>query len=399
MAEFESPLDHGLAGPQCRRESGDLKLYQRPDIAQFNRPYLRCWPRRAAAVNGRVTHVLVPAFPAMVSACLAVIFLDGNGFAVIYYVCHPSHTYTCAVLLLWYGDRLRRFFRFVPYGVAHLLQQAGPGVVIWTDFDRLDRNELADNARLQSELKHLAHLNHPLRSELQFAMLQRLHREGVNRFAVRRAYEPLDGLRYPVFLRDELGASKQPPELLRDRASLESAIAALPSSGIASPMIVEFGSRPYGDGFYRKYGAFRVGERIYPQHCFVNRNWFIKLADGLSFGHYGEHLDYVRNNPHAGELRKIFDSSNIAYGRIDYAIVDDRIQIFEINTNPAVLGQPPKPDDKYDQAPYAREHIDALFALPNATHYAKHDRLDAASNWKLDQVHKYYGGEKSWQVP
>ena len=314
---------------------------------------------------------------------------------MIYYVCHPSHTYTCAVLLLWYGDELRPLFRFVPYSVAHLLHRAGPGIVIWTDFDRLDARGLTNSARLQSELKHLAHLNHPLRSELRFEMLHRLHREGINRFAVRRAYESLEELRYPVILRDERGASKEAPPLLQNRAALESAIAGLPSAGITSPIIVEFGAKPYSDGFYRKYGAFRVGERIYAQHCFVSPNWFIKLGDELSSGHFDEHLDYLRSNPHTDELRKLFDAANVDYGRIDYTLFDGRIQVFEINTNPAVLGQPPKADDKYDQTLHAREHINALFALQNARLPAKHDELDAVHEWKLNELHRYYGGRTS----
>jgi hypothetical protein len=311
---------------------------------------------------------------------------------VIYYVCHPSHAYTSAVLLLWYGDELRPLFRFVPYSVAHLLYQAGPGVVIWTDFDRLDGRGLAATARLQSELKRLTHLNHPLRSEMRFEMLDRLYREGINQFAVRRAYESLEGLHYPVILRDERGASKEAPQLLQDRHSLEAAIAALPSSGISSPIIVEFGARPYSDGFYRKYGAFRVGERIYAQHCFISRNWFIKMGDELSPEHVDEHLDYVRGNPHTDELRKLFDAANVDYGRIDYTLLDGRIQVFEINTNPAVLGHPPKPDDKYDQTLHAHEHIDALFALPNAKVHAKNVELDGVHQWKLNELHRYYGG-------
>jgi len=314
---------------------------------------------------------------------------------VIYYVCHPSHTYTSAVLLLWYGDELRPLFRFVPYSVAHLLRQAGPGTVIWTDFDRLNGRGLSESARLQSQLKHLTHLNHPIRSELRFELLHRLHRDGINQFAVRRAYESLEGLRYPVILRDERGASKKAPPLLPDRASLESAIAALPSLDIMSPIIVEFGARPDSDGFYRKYGAFRVGERIYAQHCFVSRNWFIKLGDELSPQHFDEHLDYVRSNPHKDELRNLFDAANIEYGRIDYTLLDGRVQVFEINTNPAVLGQPPKPEDKYDQSLHAREHIDALFALPDARLPAKHYELDRAHQWKLNELHPYYGGMAS----
>ena len=56
--------------------------------------------------------------------------------------------------------------------------------------------------------------------------------------------------------------------------------------------------------------------------------------------HYDQHLDYVRTNPHADELRKLFGAANIEYGRIDYTIADGRIQVFEINTNPAGAWDP-----------------------------------------------------------
>jgi hypothetical protein len=312
---------------------------------------------------------------------------------LIYYVCHPAHTYTCAVILLWYGDELRPVFRFVPYGALTLLYQAGPGVVIWTDFDRLDAEQRTEAARVRSEIQkeNLTQLNHPLHSEQRFDMLKRLHRDGFNRFAVRRPGQSLDGLRYPVFLRDEAGALKTPPSLLPDRASLESALANLPQSMI-SPMIVEFGAQPGADGYYRKYGAYRVGERIFPQHCFISRNWFLKYSDSLTPEHYAEHLAYTDTNPHAGDLVKLFDAAKIEYGRIDYTIVDGRLQVFEINTNPAVLGQAPTPEDRFDQSPYARRHIDALLALPNAAMPASESEIDFAHNWKLQQVRRYYGG-------
>ena len=312
---------------------------------------------------------------------------------MIYYVCHPAHTYTCAVVLLWYGDALRPFFRMVPYGALHLLHGAGPGVVIWTDFDRLDENELAQTARIRTELgsQDLLHLNHPLLSEQRFDMLERLYREGVNKFGVRRPGQPLDGLRYPVFLRDEIGALKSAPPLLPNRSSLETAIAALPSAGMKRPMIVEFGAQPGSDGYYRKFGAYRVGERIFPQHCFISTNWFLKYGDSLLPEHYAEHLAYVEDNPHAGELRRLFDGAKIDYGRIDYTVAGGRLQVFEINTNPAVLGRPPALDDRFDQGPYARRHVEALLALPNATVPASHAKVDAAHNWKLEQLRGFYG--------
>jgi hypothetical protein len=49
-----------------------------------------------------------------------------------------------------------------------------------------------------------------------------------------------------------------------------------------------------------------------------------------------EELDYVRDNPHEAELREIFRIANIDYGRIDYALLDGRVQTWEINNNPTI---------------------------------------------------------------
>lgn len=313
---------------------------------------------------------------------------------MIYYVSHPGHCYTIGVVLLYHGERLRDLFRLVPYGKLNPLKQAGPGVVIWTDFDRLSEGELAEAAAMRNELKasrtDLAHLNDPRRSEQRFALLRRLHDEGSNAFGVRRPDEPLDGLRYPVFLRDEVGASYAAPPLLRDRNALEAAIAALPGSGLIRPMIVEFGTRPAPDGFYRKYGAYRVGEEIFPQHCFIHRDWFIKHAPHLRVEHRDEHYAYFFGNPHAAELRRLFDAAHIEFGRIDYTMVDGRIQVFEINTNPAVLADPPTLFQPYDQRPYARGYVEALLALPQAAVVGRHDELDRRHRRHLRRLRREF---------
>jgi len=290
---------------------------------------------------------------------------------MIYYVCHPGHAYTMAVVLLYYGRALRPCFRFVPYGRLHLLADAAPGTVIWTDFDRLAPAALAEAGALRRELvakqRHLAHLNDPLSSRQRFDLLRHLHATGINGFDVRRPGESLDALRYPVFLRDEVGASYSAPELLRDRAALEAALDRIGTLGFERPMIVEFGARPGPDGCYRKYGAFRVGERIYPQHCFMQRQWFVKHSELLiEADQRREFFDYLRDNPHAAALRRIFDAAGLQYGRIDYTLVEGRIQVFEINTNPAVLSSPPTWFDDYREAPHAADHIAALLALPAA---------------------------------
>jgi hypothetical protein len=311
---------------------------------------------------------------------------------MIYFVSHASHMSTVAVVLLWYGQKVQPFFRFVPYQKLFLLRGAGPGVVIWCDFDRVPSADLELAAQLRGELKQreLVHLNDPSRSEQRFELLRRLHREGINAFDVRRPDESFDGLRYPVFLRDEVGATYRRPTLLPDRASLAAAVAGLPNPRMIKPMIVEFGAKPGADGFFRKFGAYRVGEQIFPQHCFISPNWFVKHAPMHTPEHLAEHVSYVEQNPHAAELRSLFDGASIEYGRIDYTVVDGRIQVFEINTNPSVISHPPKPSDTFDQTPYAESYVDALLKLKGAQSAARHEAIDANHEFCVQRLREWY---------
>jgi len=317
---------------------------------------------------------------------------------MIYYVSHPGHSYTIGVVLLFYGSELQSLFRIVPYGKLQPLLTASPGVVIWTDFDRLSPPELAEAGAFRAELRRcrpdLSHLNDPLASEQRFDLLRRLHAEGQNAFGVRRPDESLDGLRYPVFLRDEVGASYAEPPLLDSRQDLEDALAALPAASLARPMVVEFGSRPGPDGYYRKYGAYRVGGTVFPQHCFIQRQWFIKHAV-LSPEHRVEHRAYVAENPHAAALLPIFEAARIDYGRIDYTLVDGRIQVFEINTNPSVLSHPPtRWWQPVNERPYAQRWVDAVLALPQARVEGTQDELDRRHRRALRPLRRSLGRER-----
>ena len=59
----------------------------------------------------------------------------------------------------------------------------------------------------------------------------------------------------------------------------------------------------------------------------------------LLFSKYKFYLigDFTMSNPHEHELRRIFSTARIEYGRIDYALLGERIQVWEINTNPGFL--------------------------------------------------------------
>jgi len=49
---------------------------------------------------------------------------------------------------------------------------------------------------------------------------------------------------------------------------------------------------------------------------------------------------FMNLNPHADQLRDIFQISGIQYGRIDYSVLNGQVQTWEINTLP-MLGMPP----------------------------------------------------------
>lgn len=314
---------------------------------------------------------------------------------MIFYVCHRLHAYTQASLMLYYRKDLQRFLRLVPYDDAARLCSISRGTVIWTDMDRLSDAEIEITSeisrRIRVEQPDVAQLNHPRTSLQRFELLRKFSAEGINDFRVYRPDALPDDIRFPVFLRDEAGAAYREPKLCRARPELDEALADIPSMGFARPMVVEFGSKPGPDGLFRKYAAYRVGERTYAQHCFAKKDWFIKdPGRGLPQAVRQEHLIYVRDNPHGADLMPLFDKAAITYGRIDYTLIDGRIQIFEINTNPTVLSYPPTPFDSYDPMPYANMHAGALFALPHASDPSSSDGIEAVHAKIFGQLRRLY---------
>ena len=118
---------------------------------------------------------------------------------------------------------------------------------------------------------------------------------------------------------------------------------------------VEFIDTADSEGLYRKYSAFRVGDQIVPRHVFFSREWMQKQADLTDPAYLEEERAYVETNPHRGAVLDVFELARIEYGRVDYSILDGRLQVWEINTNPSLAG--PISDQKPE-----REHVHALFA-------------------------------------
>ncbi len=201
-------------------------------------------------------------------------------------------------------------------------------------------------ARLRNELvRHHGPgsvLNDPMASLRRFPLLCMLHERGINRFAAHRAGELPETARFPLFLRLEAGAQWASIPLLHNRREYQSALAGIAHhNGL---LAVEFCDTRDDKGIYRKYGAFVVGNRIVPRHLFFSRDWMVKKADLTDSELLAEEMTYLETNPHADVLLNICRLAHIGYGRIDYAVHAGRLQIWEINTTPSLVGAP-GPDD------------------------------------------------------
>jgi len=266
---------------------------------------------------------------------------------MIFYLSRKHHQYTMRHRLRdltmpvpWREELLRRL-RLLSYEDAFRLKALPVGTYIFTDLDRLDSEQTERAAILWEALQNSGHdlriLNHPVRSMRRYELLRQLKERGINDFDVCRLTDRRP-LRFPVFIRRETEHLGSLTALLRSPDELEAAIEALVASGANrdDKLIVEYREVADSRGLYHRYGAYIIGGRISAGNLFFSRDWVVK-SPLPEFSH-GEFLaaatQYIATNPHETLLRPIFDLARIQYGRMDYAMVDGRIQVFEINTNP-----------------------------------------------------------------
>ncbi|HKP24916.1 MAG TPA: hypothetical protein VJV39_13700 [Dongiaceae bacterium] len=285
----------------------------------------------------------------------------------IHYISTRKHAYTLGIFAALHGGAVASFIRILPYAMLPRIRAFRPGPVVFADLDRIPAAARTLHAALADALAADGHavLNHPRQALGRFALLRRLHESGINDFTVHRLSDWREVRRFPVFIRHENVHGRAVTGLLPDLSWLRDALAGLSDSdpaALAEMMIVEFGNVTGADGRYRKYGAFRVGSQIYAQHCYSSDDWWVKFNSAtFTPEQRREHDDYAAANPHRAQLGRVFEAANIEYGRADYCLVDGRVQVFEINTNPSVIhGHFPR---AVDGTVYIRSHRAALERL------------------------------------
>jgi hypothetical protein len=307
----------------------------------------------------------------------------------IYYFCAGAHSYTMTIFLDDYPNTVADKVRIVPYEALSSIDRFAPGAFVFTDFDRLDPSQLLSAQRLYDAVGEqnpaLPRLNDPGRVLPRFELLRALYEAGLNGFNAYRVNERHQIRRFPVFIRWGSDHRRPLTRLIPRAEVLEHTLLRLPPQVRDDPdlMIVEFGNAPGQDRRFRKYSAYRVGDHIYGQHCFTSRSWFIKFS-GLEWGDAERQVNsrYVAENPHAPRLKEYFDVGGIQYGRADYCVVNDRIQLFEINTNPMVIAE----RGREDLIPYANLHDAALHTLL-ADYPGSDVVINANAHRSVDEVH------------
>ena len=244
-----------------------------------------------------------------------------------------------------------------------------PQIYVFSDIERLSRTETETALAL---LRHLEEhpdtaliLNHPARSLRRFELLQTLHERGLNSFGVYRAEDGQRPRRWPVFVRDENEHGGHFSELLHSPEALDRELRHLGRKSLADKVVAEFCDASDAAGIVRKYGAFRVGERIVARQIHFSRQWVVRVPDLREPATAREELEYVESNPHRDQLHEIFTAARIDYGRVDYSVADGKIQVWEINTNPMIL--------------IPRDRKDPL-------RFAAHDRFGHAFNAALEEL-------------
>jgi hypothetical protein len=260
---------------------------------------------------------------------------------VIGYLATAEHSYTMKCYLRTWGLALARRIKVLAYETLPALPEVNATTWIFSDLERLSitaTEAATDLWERLSDDRRVRPLNNPRRVLGRYELLRRLHERGMNDFRVYRLSQLPQNLRFPVFVRDERDHAGVLSHLVPTAESLEESVAALTRAHQEDRLlIVEFCDTSDDAGIFRRYSAFSVGGQIVPREVNFSRNWMLRDIDLLERDMLAEERAYVEQNPHASELGEIFRLANVEYGRVDYALLDGKPQVWEINTNPMVM--------------------------------------------------------------
>jgi hypothetical protein len=244
--------------------------------------------------------------------------------------------------LAFWGRNLSERMRILHYETLVRQTRCDRGTYVLSTLDELSpamERAIEDLHRQLDGMDGVRILNHPIRTLRRYDLLAELRRLDLNEFRAVRASEDFTGLRYPVFIRAERSHDGAISPLLHSATAVEAGIgrALVQGHRLRDLLVVEFCETSDEAGFYRKYAAFIVGNRVVARSLNYGREWMLKFhGTEYSRSMVLEEREYVLSNPHDAQLAEIFRVGRVEYGRIDYSIKNGRVQTWEINLNPTI---------------------------------------------------------------
>ncbi|MDA0349073.1 MAG: hypothetical protein O3C43_18310 [Verrucomicrobia bacterium] len=268
---------------------------------------------------------------------------------MIHFVTTHAHTYTNESLIERHGPKLIRLWT---YDQLFLTKFLTAGTWIFTDHERLSPYDISRAAHFGNLLKKNGArvLNHPAQVRSRFEILRRLKEAGINQFSAYRCESEPRPLKFPVFVRNEFDHDSEAMTLIETQVDLDAELDRLERNGIPliGKIVIEYSGEPIFPNVWQRLSTYCVAGEIIPHHMGFHDSWVVK--SGFNKSELETHTEkarlldmeraFVKQNQHVEILRKAFSLAGIEYGRADFSIKDNRVQIFEINTNPTHASEP-----------------------------------------------------------
>lgn len=273
---------------------------------------------------------------------------------MIFYLVTKEADYTMDEYMKSWGPSPGSRMQIIFYEDLLRFRNFQPGTYIFSDLERLSPPRLKIVYQVWKTLSEAGSrvqlLNDPSRVLCRYDLLQKLFDDGRNFFKAVRATESFDSLHYPVFVREENQHNGNLTAQIYNRSELVREVRSLRLQGYRrrNLLIVEFCDTSDSAGVFRKYSAFIVGGEILPRHVLFSCHWNVKKPELMDPHLDREQEEYLHSNPHRSWLAEIFQLSGIEYGRIDYSLMGDKPQVWEINTNPTVRNLTPRLTAAFD---------------------------------------------------
>ncbi|MFI5403432.1 MAG: hypothetical protein ACHQ1G_10875, partial [Planctomycetota bacterium] len=268
---------------------------------------------------------------------------------MIHYLATAGHDrHTMRRFRRWWAGPLADRIRIHAYERLPGMAAAEPGLYVFSDLERLRPHERAAAAELHARLLAAGPafrvLNDPLRALRRRELLAALHERGVNPFRAWPAMGPFAAARFPVFVRAANAHEGSFTGLLRRPEEVEPAIRRVLRwhwrYRREDLLVVEFQDTADASGTFRKYSAMRIGPVLLARHLLHGDTWVVKKPERLDAARLAEEQEFLDSFPHRDQVASAFEIAGIEYGRIDYAVLNGRVVVWEINTNPVVIPHP-----------------------------------------------------------